>query len=508
MLHQAITADQLHRSARPGWSSAPLAVALILAIAVATRIVSWWNPVAHVDDQFYMLVGQELLNGHWPYIDVWDRKPPGLFLIYAGIAAIGGGSIVVMNLVATAFAFATAVTVRQLALRFADPASALLAAITYLMVLPLYGGQNGQSPVFYNLFIAGAVLLLLRAAEAGEKRRIAGSAFAAMLLCGLAMTVKQTSFVEGGFVGLAYLWLLRRQQTNAAVLAVQALAMIAIALAPTLLCIAAYWLAGPEAAGEFIYANFISIFQRDSFSILARVAGFGLLLLYLFPLFIMSGIGAVRQWRSCRTSPATLVLLGWLTSACAGYLTVPAFFDHYALPLVAPLCVAAAKFYEGRSGRLFFAGYMVFCLIEGSVIDWNGNRAEAARYEHIRATVDEARHGGCVYVADGPSRLYSDFPECRPTRYLFPDHLVLITERQAVGVDTADEVASIMAREPEVVVTRKARMGRQPIEIQAILSGRLKQAYRPVLVTGPGTSQTVDDVTVWQRRDLPRAGNR
>jgi hypothetical protein len=51
-------------------------------------------------------------------------------------------------------------------------------------------------------------------------------------------------------------------------------------------------------------------------------------------------------------------------------------------------------------------------------------------------------------------------------------------------------------------------MGRQPVEIQAILSGRLKLAYRPVLVTGPGTSQTVDDVTVWQRRDLPRAGNR
>jgi len=75
-----------------------IALLLIIAVAVATRIVAWWNPVAHVDDQFYLLAGQELLKGHWPYVDVWDRKPLGLFLLYAGIAWIGGGSILGLNL--------------------------------------------------------------------------------------------------------------------------------------------------------------------------------------------------------------------------------------------------------------------------------------------------------------------------------------------------------------------------------------------------------------------------
>ena len=187
-----------------------MAIALIVAVAIATRIVGWWNPVAHVDDQFYLLAGEELLKGHWPYIDVWDRKPLGLFLLYAGIAWIGGGTILGLNLVATAFAASTAIVVRQIALRFASPLAALLAALTYLFVLPLYGGQNGQSPVFYNLLIAGAALLLFRASETLDGRAVIRSAFAAMLLCGLAMTIKQTSFVEGTFVGLAYLWLLHR----------------------------------------------------------------------------------------------------------------------------------------------------------------------------------------------------------------------------------------------------------------------------------------------------------
>jgi 4-amino-4-deoxy-L-arabinose transferase-like glycosyltransferase len=476
-----------------------IAIALIVAAAIATRIVSWWNPVAHVDDQFYLLAGQELLRGHWPYIDVWDRKPLGLFLLYSGIAWLGGGSILGLNLVATAFAASTAIVVRQIALRFATPLAALLAAVTYLFVLPLYGGQNGQSPVFYNLLIAGSVLLLLRASEA--RGSILPSAFSAMLLCGLAMTIKQTSFVEGAFIGLAFLWLLHRSATRPLALAGTGLAMVAVALAPTFLCFLAYWLQGPAATHEFVYANFISIFERQSWAPLARLSGIALLFLYLFPLFIMSGIGAVSLWRHRRNEMPTALLIGWLAAALLGYLSVPAFFDHYALPLIAPLSVAAAIFYDMRSGRLFFAGYLVFCLIQGSMLDWPTNRDRAARYELIRQAVDRARHGGCVYVSDGPSRLYSDFPDCRPTRYLFPDHLVLITEMDAVGVNTVDEVANILASRPEVVVTRVTRKGRHPVEITTILRTQLNRDYRPILSTPEGYSVSVDGITVWQRKD-------
>jgi hypothetical protein len=104
-------------------------------------------------------------------------------------------------------------------------------------------------------------------------------------------------------------------------------------------------------------------------------------------------------------------------------------------------------------------------------------------------------------VSDGPSRLYSDFPDCRPTRYLFPDHLVLITEMDAVGVNTVDEVANILASRPEVVVTRVTRKGRHPVEITTILRTQLNRDYRPILSTPEGYSVSVDGITVWQRKD-------
>ena len=47
-------------------------------------------PLIHIDEQFYLLVGDGMLSGSLPYVDVWDRSPIGLFVIYA-LAALGAG---------------------------------------------------------------------------------------------------------------------------------------------------------------------------------------------------------------------------------------------------------------------------------------------------------------------------------------------------------------------------------------------------------------------------------
>ena len=119
-----------------------MAFALIVLVAIASRIVTFGNPLVIVDDQFYHYVGQAMLGGQWPYVDIWDRKPIGLFLIFAGIAAVGGGSVLVMQLVATAFAIATAWVVRHIALHFANARGSLCAALAYLVTLPLFGARR------------------------------------------------------------------------------------------------------------------------------------------------------------------------------------------------------------------------------------------------------------------------------------------------------------------------------------------------------------------------------
>ncbi|MEO6112904.1 MAG: hypothetical protein ABIP07_00440 [Sphingomicrobium sp.] len=485
------------------FASLRIIIPLIVAVAVATRIAVWGNPVAHPDDQFYLFAGEQMLQGHWPYVDVWDRKPLGLFLIYAGIAALGGG-IVMLNLVATAFAAATALVVRQVGLRFAGPTGATLGALAYLVVIPLIGGQTGQSPLFYNLLIALAAWLLIDAAGAERTATIVKHAMAAMLLCGLSMTVKQVAFVEGIFFGLAFLWLLWRRGLSLARLVVTGAAMVALALLPTALTLAGYALAGPAALDAYVQASFVSIFEKGGWGIKAKLAGFGFFLLHVTPLLVMAIVGALDRRNQRGGDRRDALLIGWIIAAMLGYASVPHFFDHYALPLIAPLCISAATFFDRASGKLWFAALVVTCLILGPSLRFAENRRAMTDYARLEGVVNSARHGGCIYLADGPTRLYSTTGACRLTRYAFPDHLNLYTEAGAVGVDTRIELARVLAARPAVVLTQDSERQKHNPVTDRILHPWLQAHYRQVYRASDDSMPTLQGVRVWQRRDLAR----
>ena len=128
-----------------------------MAVAIAIRARDFGNPVIHVDEQYYLLVGDRMVHGAIPYLDIWDRKPVGLFLLYAAMRLLPGDGVIAYQLVASLFATATAYLVWRAALRTgASRTGALAAGAAYLIWLELLGGRGGQSPVFYNLFVAGA----------------------------------------------------------------------------------------------------------------------------------------------------------------------------------------------------------------------------------------------------------------------------------------------------------------------------------------------------------------
>ena len=69
----------------PAW-----AIALALtALTFAVRAPTFGNPFLGFDEQFYLLVGDRMLHGALPYVDIFDRKPIGLFLLYAATRALG-----------------------------------------------------------------------------------------------------------------------------------------------------------------------------------------------------------------------------------------------------------------------------------------------------------------------------------------------------------------------------------------------------------------------------------
>ena len=109
--------------------------ALLIGVALLLRFGQFGNPLKGLDEQYYLLVGDRMLQGALPYVDLWDRKPFGLFVLFAGIRLLGGNGVIEATIVAALFAAATACIVTAIALRSVSCIPAILAGIGYLVAL-------------------------------------------------------------------------------------------------------------------------------------------------------------------------------------------------------------------------------------------------------------------------------------------------------------------------------------------------------------------------------------
>ena len=472
----------------------------LLAVAIVTRAAVFGNPLLHVDDQYYLLVGKAIDHGQLPYVDIWDRKPIGLFLIYAAIARLGGSGVEQYQLVAGLFAVATAWVVTRLASRIANRQGALLAGIVYLATLVPFGGQGGQSPVFYNLLIAVAALSFVRAAEGST--RLVPAAMAAMVACGLSLTVKQVSLVEGVYFGLCFLVLAHRRQWPPLRLVGLAAAMIALALLPTLLAALYYFAHGH--LDDYLFANFASIFRKADQGARSREFGVLFLLVFMAPLILAAVIGAIMRYRSFgSTDLRSTFISGWMIAALLGIMLIPNFYDHYELPLIAPLGVSAATLLGRRTGIALAAALCLTAWSEGSMFRFESNREGRQAFESMASVIARSRYNGCLYLASGPPLLYDRAGDCRLTKYQFAEHLADANEARAIGTDQQAELGRVLKLKPAVIVRVAAPILEANPHSLARVAAVLAGDYRRIMVRRVPVQRSFRVFEIWQRRDLP-----
>ncbi|MEP9359689.1 hypothetical protein [Sphingomonas sp. KR3-1] len=489
------------------WATNPaLLAALLLVVAIAARAAQFGNPVVQVDDEFYLLTGDRMLHGALPYVDIWDRKPIGLFLIYAAIRLLGGAGVLQYQLVATLFAVATALVIARIARQVASPHGAAAAGVVYILALGVFGGEGGQSPVFYNLFVALAAWTMTAVARRSDfGARGFGLGLLAMLLVGAAMQVKYSAVFEGLFFGLALLWLGRERGVAPGVLLAMGAGWVAAALLPTLAAWGSYAAIGQGDA--FVQANFLSILDRGSDGVGITLKRLGWMLLALAPLAVAAGLGC-GMLRSAQEDVRRL-LQGWAIAAIGGVLIFGTYFDHYALPLLVPLCVLAAAWFGDGAGGLVIAsarsrwripgGAAVMLLLGAvSLCIVNDNRRDRGWGPQMERVADylRPRLHDCLYVFDGEPSLYRLTGSCLPTRWPFPAHLALGRESRALGVDPLVEVRRIMAARPQFVVASTPDAEGLTPAVLGHVRGVLARDYVPVLAVPVGNRSRI----VYRRR--------
>ena len=437
---------------------------LLILVALAARLLTFGNPVVHVDEEFYYFTGTALWHGLLPFVDVLDRKPVGLFLLYAIPAGLGfPAGIWAYQAMALASVVATAALIARLATRAGFAAGATAGALAYILWLNLLGGQSGQSPVFYNLLMIGAALLALDGTRRGG--------LAAMALVGIALQIKYSVVFEGLFLGL---WLLGhdwRTRRNPAGFVAYGVALVAVALLPTALAAAAYAAIGQWDA--FAYANFLSIFHRNPDPLGELAGNLGQIVLITSPLVALA---ILALHRDVMTRERRFVAL-WLAVGIAGVLVFRPWFDHYSLPLLLPACAAAAgmlgraDWQRWRTPALLLTAALVGQIVLGLARTGRGDGAQLAL---VTQTI--GRGPGCLYVYSGNPMLYAASQRCLLSRYLFPSHLSRLREAGAIGIDQDAEIHRILAARPAVVVMRPPYRGERA-DARAIVTADMAAHY-------------------------------
>jgi len=465
---------------RPAPLLARADLAVVLALALFTFLVrgAWiGDPNADIDEQLYSLIGNQMLHGAVPFVDLWDRKPWGLFALFAAAHAIGGPGPAAYQVMAALFTLAGAGLTYWLARDQVDRVTAGAAGLLYVVLCAIHDVHSGNSEAFFIPLLLAMAILVRDQTHPEAVRR----ALVAMLIGGIALQIKYTVLPQCLFFGVWALWGQYRRGTGVVPLAGLAAIFGALGVLPTLLVGAAYALAGHWDA--FVFANFISFFDRLPASV-GRFPHLIFIFLALQGTLAVLGIKAALRARAGGPLPPHygFVML-WMVAALASTFLPSTVYRHYLAVIIPTTVLLSLPLLRGRSGASLFtpallpaAIYLVLVPFQYQIS--HENRAAMQRLAIAIAPRINAGAGRCLLVFDGPTSLYRMTGSCYPTRFIFPDHLNNALEMNALEVRQEDEVRRILGRRPPVIVTAEKPLTPQNFAAKDQVDAAIARDYR------------------------------
>jgi 4-amino-4-deoxy-L-arabinose transferase-like glycosyltransferase len=157
------------------------------------RFWSFFDSVIDRDESLYFLIAQSFLQGKPPYIEVWDNKPPGIFILFSLAILIFGDSITSIRILACLSVAFTSYFLYKTAKLISknNQKVGLLAGILYLVFSLSNNGVAANAEILFAPFVTLAFYLLFK-----NKNYRSFSFFVIGFLLGLAMQIKYVVLME------------------------------------------------------------------------------------------------------------------------------------------------------------------------------------------------------------------------------------------------------------------------------------------------------------------------
>ena len=140
-------------------------VAGFTALAFVLRSSTFFHSVENWDESQFLLVARSLLDGHAPYTEIWERKPPGIFVLFAVAQLVFGRSVAAIRILGCLAVAASSVLLFLIGRSLKNPTAGLLAGILYEIFSLTYGRPTGLEICFTPFLLFAFYLVLSRNTE-------------------------------------------------------------------------------------------------------------------------------------------------------------------------------------------------------------------------------------------------------------------------------------------------------------------------------------------------------
>jgi len=455
---------------------------VFLAFVCAVRAPSFFWSVINWDESIYLLVSRSMLDGHLPYLEVWDHKQPFLYVLFALGQLVFGKTILAIRLLACVAVATTCLLLYRIGrTTFGEnQLGAVVAAALYAVFSVSSGGLATNAEILFAPFAVAAVGLVLpwwvRPDETGPPS--AWRCFGAGVLLGLGTFTKLIVAYEAAIVVLLLtaFWISGRRIGNCHLSfgwVVGRLGTIAAgALVPWLAGVAYFSLSG--VFDEFIFSNFTFnlIYMADSpplslhsLWLVAQRQVLGESGLLWLGFIIGVGLLITNPSSLTRSHRRLLVaLIGWVVITTAAAISLRHIYLHYYLQAFPPLTLIGGFVFAWIWRRSDRVPTLLRIAIAATLLVPQGLKI-SERWRHVSEVVDvpaavaryvgeRVQPGEYIYVANYQPIIYFITGTEIPTRWALPTNVISPEYRSRLGIQLKEEMASIFRHEPAYVIVQ------------------------------------------------------
>lgn len=434
---------------------------VFLTVSVALRLFSFFPSVLDHDESTYLIIGRELLQGKELYTDVTDTKPAGIFLFYAALEFLFGGSIFMKRFVFALVVGFTAFLVYKVSKRFFENHKAAVASgFIYIFYTSLwvYHGRSPNTELLFNLTTIGALLLFL---QPKTKTWIFGG-----LLMGIGFIIKYLVLFDivAFFLFFFVADILRDKKIIQRTGFWFRYFFSGLAfLLPFALLNLWFWLDDP--AHDFFYVTYELPGNYGSDPSLKR---YGIMLADFIGKFLpISFFVFYMVFKRSHFLKGNIkwFFAVWVFSSLIAIYLPGKEFSHYTIQLMLPLSIIAGLFFHSEFkpdnySSIVFSGksglvLLVLFILVVQIISFNNEVLKPDYPRKVAAAIQQEMDAGeDVYVADYEQIVYYLLDLDSPTKYVHPN-LIFTETHKAFKINVDRELGHIMSKEPDFIIVEK-----------------------------------------------------